>query len=97
MGCRNSSQYNEAFSLDFMGFHGIPQGFPVTKNRYKGISQFGHYNIVGVKGESPMSPCRPVKFKKRPCRPVEFRGLDPHLRDPGGFIVGFQFGSIRSS
>ena len=32
----NSSQYNEAYSLDFMDF-------PVTVNRYEGISQFGHY------------------------------------------------------
>ena len=44
MSCRNSSQYNGAFSLDFMGFPGIPQGFPGTINRYKGISQFGHYS-----------------------------------------------------
>ena len=40
----SSSQYNGAFSLDSMGFSGIPQGFPVTINRYKGISQFVPYS-----------------------------------------------------
>ena len=51
MSCRNSFQYNGAFSLDFMGFPGIPQGFPVTIDRYKEISQFGHYIVpVAVKG-----------------------------------------------
>ena len=46
MSCRNSSQYNGIFSIDFMGFPGIHQGFPVTINKYEGISQFGHYIIV---------------------------------------------------
>ena len=32
--------------MDFMGFPGIPQGFPVTINRHKGISQFGHYIVA---------------------------------------------------
>ena len=58
MSCRNSSQYNETFSLDFMGFHGIPQGFPVTKNRYKGYPNLAtivargseRVNIVAIKG-----------------------------------------------
>ena len=44
VSCRNSSQYNGTCSLDFMGFPGIPQGFPVTINIYMGISQIGHYS-----------------------------------------------------
>ena len=48
MSCMNSSQYNGAYSLDFMEFFGIPQGFPVTIHRYKGIFQFGRYS-EGVK------------------------------------------------
>ena len=46
MSCRNSSQYNGAFSFDFMGFLGIPQGFPVTINIYKGISPYTQVNNV---------------------------------------------------
>ena len=46
MSCRNSSQYNGTCFLDSMGFPGFFQGFPVTINRYKGISQFGHYIVA---------------------------------------------------
>ena len=34
----NSSQYNGAYSLDFMEFPGIPLGFPVTINRYPNLA-----------------------------------------------------------
>ena len=50
MSCMNSSQYNGAYSLDFMEFVGIPQGFPVTINRYKLIKGYPNLATIVTRG-----------------------------------------------
>ena len=50
MSCIHSSQYNGAYSLDFMEFPGIPLGFPVTIIDIKGYPNLATVVARGSEG-----------------------------------------------
>ena len=73
ISCRNSSQYNGAFSLEFMGFPGISQGFPVT---ILGIRGYPNLATIVARGSERVKSFTHTNLRRYCCYLLVVGGYD---------------------